>query len=317
MADEGAVYRRIEEIKATMWKVFRTKKLFLDAADQLADLASGLDESEPYEGALVGLIRYNEASYYGLAEEPLRQIQCLIKAGRLFARAGAFHFVVARIIRDAWTEPISDSIHCYRQAVILLRNSGKPILAFHVMRELAREQFRLELWDYAARTLDEAINFAVERKLGSTMVVDAGIQAVRCSARCEEADRALKIVEKLLPLSEQDTTRVRLQILAAQLHLWRQDWSGLEEALKPLPQEARAAILRVAAPVKDGVAALAERALYDVRRTRGLDDVHVEVFQRILTGLRRIVAGALEGLIVVSATVRGRMLVSFAVELRP
>ncbi|KAK8890799.1 hypothetical protein M9Y10_027998 [Tritrichomonas musculus] len=190
-------YRRFDEISANMSKIFRTKKSLLETAQQFDELSRSQDEENPFECGLVALAKFGEMQCYQKIEDKQKTVRTAVKAARLFVKSATFNYEISRNLRDTWSDPLADGLHCYRVAVDNLKTDGKPNLAVVLLLELGKTEYKFDLFHYAGNTYEEAVNLCNEQKLSPPLLFDSTFNCIDCYSRADRLDLALLVVERV------------------------------------------------------------------------------------------------------------------------
>ena len=114
-----------------------------------------------------------------------------------------FNYEVSRTIRDLWSDPLADGIHCYRVAYKTLLQDGKPNLAVAILLELAKTESSFEYYHYAGNTYEEAIQLCIDKNLRPRALIDATFSCVSCYVKSDRFDLGLIVVSKVIDKLEQ------------------------------------------------------------------------------------------------------------------
>jgi hypothetical protein len=190
-------YKRFDEISGSMSKLFRTKKSLYETAQAFQQLASSQDEENPFECGLVALAKFGEMQCYQKVEDKQKTVRTAVKAARLFVKSATFNYEISRNLRDTWSDPLADGLHCYRVAADVLKGDNKPNLAVVLLLELGRTECKFDLYHYAGNTYEEAVNLSLEQKLSPPLLFDATFNAIDCYSRADRLDLALLVTEKV------------------------------------------------------------------------------------------------------------------------
>ena len=190
-------YKRFDEISASMSKIFRTKKNLLETAQQFDELSRSQDEENPFECGLVALAKFGEMQCYQKIDDKQKTVRTAVKAARLFVKSATFNYEISRNLRDTWSDPLADGLHCYRVAADALRSDGKPNLAVVLLLELGKTEYKFDLFHYAGNTYEEAVNISIEQKLSPPLLFDSTFNCIDCYSRADRLDLALLVVEKV------------------------------------------------------------------------------------------------------------------------
>jgi hypothetical protein len=198
-------YKRFDEISASMSKLFRTKKTLYETAQQFQALAGTQDEENPFECGLVALAKFGEMQCYQKVEDKQKTVRTAVKAARLFVKSATFNYEISRNLRDTWSDPLADGLHCYRVAADVLKGDSKPNLAVVLLLELGRTEFKFDLYHYAGNTYEEAVNLAMSEKLSPPLLFESTFNAIDCYSRADRLDLALLVAEKVHTKLPQET----------------------------------------------------------------------------------------------------------------
>jgi hypothetical protein len=190
-------YKRFDEISATMSKFFRTKKSLYETAQAFQQLANSQDEENPFECGLVALAKFGEMQCYQKMEDKQKTVRTAVKAARLFVKSATFNYEISRNLRDTWSDPLADGLHCYRVAADVLKSDNKPNLAVVLLLELGRTEYKFDLYHYAGNTYEEAVNLSLDQKLSPPLLFDSTFNAIDCYSRADRLDLALLVAEKV------------------------------------------------------------------------------------------------------------------------
>lgn len=190
-------YKRFDEISSNMSKVFRTKKSLYETASQFDELARTVDEENPFECGLVALAKFGEMQCYQKLEDKQKAVRTAVKAARLFIKSASFNYEISRNLRDTWSDPLADGLHCYRVAADTLKSDNKPNLAVVLLLELGKTEAKFDLFHYAGNTYEEAVNLCIDQKLSPPLLFDASFNCVDSYSRADRLDLALVVVDKV------------------------------------------------------------------------------------------------------------------------
>lgn len=197
-------YKRFDEISANMSKIFRTKKSLLETAQQFDELSRSQDEENPFECGLVALAKFGEMQCYQKIDDKQKTVRTAVKAARLFVKSATFNYEISRNLRDTWSDPLADGLHCYRVAVDNLKTDGKPNLAVVLLLELGKTEYKFDLFHYAGNTYEEAVNLCIDQKLSPPLLFDSTFNCIDCYSRADRLDLALLVVERVQQKMGQD-----------------------------------------------------------------------------------------------------------------
>jgi hypothetical protein len=199
-------YKRFDEISASMSKLFRTKKSLYETAAAFQNLANSQDEENPFECGLVALAKFGEMQCYQKVDDKQKTVRTAVKAARLFVKSATFNYEISRNLRDTWSDPLADGLHCYRVAADVLKGDNKPNLAVVLLLELGRTEYKFDLYHYAGNTYEEAVNLSLEQKLSPPLLFDSTFNAIDCYSRADRLDLALLVVDRVQQKIPQETT---------------------------------------------------------------------------------------------------------------
>ncbi|OHT02008.1 hypothetical protein TRFO_31030 [Tritrichomonas foetus] len=198
-------YKRFDEISANMSKIFRTKKSLLETAQQFDELSRSQDEENPFECGLVALAKFGEMQCYQKIDDKQKTVRTAVKAARLFVKSATFNYEISRNLRDTWSDPLADGLHCYRVAADALKSDGKPNLAVVLLLELGKTEYKFDLFHYAGNTYEEAVNISIDQKLSPPLLFDSTFNCIDCYSRADRLDLALLVVERVQTKMGQET----------------------------------------------------------------------------------------------------------------
>ena len=190
-------YKRFDEISASMSKMFRTKKSLYESAQQFDELSRTQDEENPFECGLVALAKFGEMQCYQKVEDKQKTVRTAVKAARLFVKSATFNYEISRNLRDTWSDPLADGLHCYRVAADVLKGDSKPNLAVVLLLELGKTEAKFDLFHYAGNTYEEAVNLSLDGKLSPPLLFDSTFNCIDCYSRADRLDLALLVVERV------------------------------------------------------------------------------------------------------------------------
>jgi len=191
-------YKRFDELSANMSKIFRTKKSLYETAQAFDKLSmQDLDPENPFECGLVALAKFGEMQCYQKIEDKQKTVRTAVKAARLFIKSATFNYEISRNLRDTWSDPLADGLHCYRVAVDVLKSDGKPNLAVVLLLELGKTEFKFDLFHYAGNTYEEAVNLTLEQKLSPPLLFDSAFNCIECYTKADRLDLALELIERV------------------------------------------------------------------------------------------------------------------------
>ena len=186
-------YKRFDEISANMTKLFRTKNSLKETAAQFEELSKTQDEDNPFECGLVALAKFGEMQCWQKIEDKQRTVRTAVKAARLFIKSANFNYSISKNLRDTWSDPLADGLHCYRVAIDVLKNDAKPNLAVVLLLELGKTESQFDLLHYAGNTYEEAANLCLEQKLSPPLLFDSLFNGIDSYSKAERLDLALLI----------------------------------------------------------------------------------------------------------------------------
>jgi hypothetical protein len=198
-------YKRFDEISASMSKLFRTKKSLYETATAFQNLATTQDEENLFECGLVALAKFGEMQCYQKVDDKQKTVRTAVKAARLFVKSATFNYEISRNLRDTWSDPLADGLHCYRVAADVLKADNKPNLAVVLLLELGRTEYKFDLYHYAGNTYEEAVNLSLDQKLSPPLLFDSTFNAIDCYSRADRLDLALLVVERVQSKINQET----------------------------------------------------------------------------------------------------------------
>lgn len=190
-------YKRFDEISAQMTKLFRTKNSLKETAAQFDELSKTQDEDNPFECGLVALAKFGEMQCWQKVEDKQRTVRTAVKAARLFIKSATFNYSISRNLRDTWSDPLADGLHCYRVAVDVLKNDAKPNLAVVLLLELGKTESQFDLLHYAGNTYEEAATLCLDQKLSPPLLFDSVFNSIDCYCKADRLDLALAIVDRV------------------------------------------------------------------------------------------------------------------------
>ncbi|KAH0786126.1 hypothetical protein GPJ56_009803 [Histomonas meleagridis] len=219
-------YKKFDEISSNMSKIFRTKKNLYETAQQFADLAATQDEENPFECGLVALARFGEMQCYQKVEDKQKTVRTAVKAARLFVKSATFNYEISRNLRDTWSDPLADGLHCYRVAADVLKSDGKPNLAVVLLLELGKTEAQFDLFHYAGNTYEEAVTLCLEQTLSPPLLFDSTFNCIDCYSRADRLDLGLSVVDKVLTkmsqnIKDQITSSPLMNRQFTDLHIFR------------------------------------------------------------------------------------------------
>lgn len=190
-------YKRFDEISSNMSKLFRTKKTLIETAGQFDELSRTQDEENPFECGLVALAKFGEMQCYQKIDDKQKTVRTAVKAARLFVKSATFNYEISRNLRDTWSDPLADGLHCYRVAADVLKADGKPNLAVVLLLELGKTEYKFDLYHYAGNTYEEAVNLCLEQKLSPPLLFDSSFNCIESYSRADRLDLALLVVDRV------------------------------------------------------------------------------------------------------------------------
>ena len=190
-------YRKFDEISANMSKFFRTKKATYETAQQFEELSHTQDEENPFECGLVALAKFGEMQCYQKIDDKQKTVRTAVKAARLFVKSATFNYEISRNLRDTWSDPLADGLHCYRVAVDVLKGDNKPNLAVVLLLELGKTEAKFDLFHYAGNTYEEAVNLSLQQKLSPPLLFDSTFNCIDCYSKADRLDLALLVVDRV------------------------------------------------------------------------------------------------------------------------
>lgn len=191
-------YKKFDEISSNMSKMFRTKKSLYEAAEAFSNLASEQDAQNPFECGLVALAKFGEMQCYQKIGDKQKTVRTAVQAARLFIKSAAFNYEISRNLRDTWSDPLADGLHCYRVAADTLKSDEKPNLAVVLLIELGKTEHQFDLFHYAGNTYEEAANLALEKKLAPPLLFDAAFNCVECYSKADRLDLGLIMIDNVI-----------------------------------------------------------------------------------------------------------------------
>ena len=114
-------FKRYEELSANLKKSFISKKTITEIAKQFSDLAKSQDQNNQFVFNQIGMARFGEMKCYEKLEDKNKLVRAAISAARFFIKSAEFNYEISRSMRDLWADPLSDGIHCYRTASVILK----------------------------------------------------------------------------------------------------------------------------------------------------------------------------------------------------
>ena len=199
-------YKNFDELSARLNSSFNSKRAISELAAQFNDLGKQQDIENPFEQGMIALAHFGEMQCYEKLQDRQNTIKTAVTAARLFVKSATFNYEVSRTIRDLWSDPLADGIHCYRVAYKTLIQDGKPNLAVAILLELAKTESYFEYFHYAGNTYEEAIQLCVDKNLRPRALVDATFSCVTCYVKSDRLDLALIVVTKVIEKLEQTSS---------------------------------------------------------------------------------------------------------------
>ncbi|EAY20180.1 hypothetical protein TVAG_021250 [Trichomonas vaginalis G3] len=194
-------YKQWDELSAKLNSSFNSKKSIMELAQQFYELGKRQDIENPFEQGMIALATFGEMQCYEKLQDKQNTIQTAITAARLFIKSATFNYEVSRTIRDLWSDPLADGIHCFRVAYKTLILDGKPNLAVAILLELAKTESYFEYHHYAGNTYEEVIQLCIDKNLRPRAIVDSTFSCVLSYVKAERYDLGLiavtKTIEKL------------------------------------------------------------------------------------------------------------------------
>lgn len=190
-------YKRFDEISAKLTKLFRTKNSLKETAAEFDELSRTQDEENPFECGLVALAKFGEMQCWQKIEDKQKTVRTAVKAARLFIKSANFNFSISRNLRDTWSDPLADGLHCYRVAADVLKGDSKPNLAVVLLLELGKTEAQFDLLHYAGNTYEEAANLCLDQHLSPPLLFDSVFNCVDCYSRADRLDLALLVVDNV------------------------------------------------------------------------------------------------------------------------
>lgn len=191
-------YKHWDELSAKLNSSFNSKKAILEIAQQFYELGKRQDSENPFEQGMIALATFGEMQCYEKLQDTQNTIQTAITAARLFIKSAIFNYEVSRTIRDLWSDPLADGIHCFRVACKTLIQDNKPNLAVAILLELAKTESYFEYHHYAGNTYEEAIQLCIDKNLRPRAIVDATFLCIQSYVKAERYDLGLIVVTKTI-----------------------------------------------------------------------------------------------------------------------
>lgn len=189
-------YRRFDDLSAILLKKFNTKKTLQETADQFNELAKQQNQDNPFEQGMVALAYFGEMQCYEKLEDKQKIIRTSIKAARLFIKSASFNFEISRAMRDSWSDPLANGIHCYKTAINYLVSDNKPNLAVSILFELGQAESRFEFHHYAGNTYEDALDFCIKHQLRPRLLSEALLYSIRSYVKADRLDLSYLVCEK-------------------------------------------------------------------------------------------------------------------------
>ena len=196
-------YKNFDELSARLNSSFTSKRALSELAVQFSELGKQQDIENPFEQGMIALAHFGEMQCYEKLQDKQNTIKTAITAARLFVKSATFNYEVSRTIRDLWSDPLADGIHCYRVAYKTLLQDSKPNLAVAILLELAKTEGTFEYFHYAGNTYEEAIQLCIEKNLRPRALIDATFACIKCYAKADRFDLGLIVVTKVIDKLEQ------------------------------------------------------------------------------------------------------------------
>ena len=196
-------YKNFDELSAKLNSSFNSKRAITELASQFSELGKQQDIENPFEQGMIALAQFGEMQCYEKLQDKQNTIKTAISAARLFVKSATFNYEVSRTIRDLWSDPLADGIHCYRVAYKTLLQDGKPNLAVAILLELAKTESSFEYYHYAGNTYEEAIQLCIDKNLRPRALIDATFSCVSCYVKSDRFDLGLIVVSKVIDKLEQ------------------------------------------------------------------------------------------------------------------
>ena len=191
-------YKKFDEISSNMSKMFRTKKTLYEAAEAFSNLANEQDAQNPFECGLVALAKFGEMQCYQKIGDKQKTVRIAVQAARLFIKSATFNYEISRNLRDTWSDPLADGLHCYRVAVDTLKSDDKPNLAVVLLIELGKTEYKFDLFHYAGNTYEEAVNLTLDKKLAPPLLFDSTFNCIDCYSKADRLDLGLIVIDKVI-----------------------------------------------------------------------------------------------------------------------
>ena len=201
-------YKNFDELSAKLNSNFNSKRAISELAVQFSELGKQQDIENPFEQGMIALAHFGEMQCYEKLQDRQNTIKTSISAARLFVKSATFNYEVSRTIRDLWSDPLADGIHCYRVAYKTLLQDGKPNLAVAILLELAKTESYFEYFHYAGNTYEEAIQLCLEKNLRPRALIDATFSCVMSYVKAERFDLGLIVVKKVIEKLEQNSSQL-------------------------------------------------------------------------------------------------------------
>lgn len=286
-------YKQFDEISAKLTKFFKTKSSLKETAAEFEKLAASQDEENPFECGLVALAKFGEMQCWQKIEDKQRTVRTAVKAARLFVKSANFNFNISRNLRDTWSDPLADGLHCYRVAADVLKSDNKPNLAVVLLLELGKTEAQFDLLHYAGNTYEEAATLCIDQKLSPPLLFDSVFNCVDCYARADRLDLALLVVDRVQAKIGEETNEqinasplmktqlANIKILKAQLLLSAFKYADcITYAEKNLEEGVVALFRQLCDATKSNQIAVIDAAINQARASNYFTELQISLFER-------------------------------------
>ncbi|KAH0788677.1 hypothetical protein GPJ56_007359 [Histomonas meleagridis] len=288
-------YKKFDEISSKIPKIFNNRKGLYEAAKEYADLATTQDEQNPFECGLVALAIFGEMQCYKKLDDKQKTVRTAVKAARLFIKSATFNYEISRNLRDTWSDPLADGLHCYRVAADVLKSQGKHNLAVVLLIELGKTEAQFDLFHYAGNTYEEALTLCIDQTLSPPLLFDSTFYCIDCYNRADRLDLGLSVVDRVfskIPQALLDQVRTSplmnrqfsdLQIFKAQLLLSAfRHAECIEYSAANLDEKVASIFSSLCEASKSNQIAVIDALINDAKAQNYFTEQHIALFERHL-----------------------------------
>lgn len=284
-------YKKYDEISKKLTKFLKTKNSFKETAAEFADLGKTLDEENPFECGLVALAKFGEMRCWQKYEDKQKTVRTAVRAARLFVKSATFNYSVSKNLRDTWSDPLADGLHCYSVAVDILKADKKPNLAVVLLLELGKTEAQFNLHHYAGSTYRSAVELCKKEALSLPLLFDSAFNSIESYCEADRLDLALEVVKDVLSINdlERDATSSQLmknqlndiKIVQAQLLLSSFQYEKCAEAYELFDDEnIKLLFSKLCDATKNNSIAEMDALLSQVRQSNYFTDLQKKLFER-------------------------------------